>query len=108
MSKIDPNVKLLYCLMLNKGKICNDPEVMDVRGKLPITITERIAVECIIAILENLHGHIISEDKVNLTNFSFCHFVKYGIPTQQTNFNNKVVKKIAPKKDFKGGMFRRV
>ena len=107
MSKIDPNVKLLYCLMLNKGKVYNDPEVLEVRGKLPITITERIAVECIITILEDLHGHMIGEDKVNLTNFDFCHFVKYGAKNKNFKYN-KFFKKIAPKKDFNGGVFRRV
>ncbi|KKK64440.1 hypothetical protein LCGC14_2984140, partial [marine sediment metagenome] len=41
INKISPNIMLLYCMLINKGRVCID--AVGPRGKLPFTITEDCA-----------------------------------------------------------------
>lgn len=109
MNKISPPVKLMYYMLLNKGNICGDPDVIIARMGLPITINESYAEECIkdicdrIADAANQSGSV---KLIKLTTYDFCHF--YRDKSMVTNAT-RAVKSQPIRVTYKmNGVFRRV
>ena len=84
---MDPNVLLLYCMFLNKGRVVQG--AINARMGLPLTITEDIAERVITDICRSLfrdYGVSESQIKVALTQTDFCHFKKTIDPANTTKY----------------------
>ncbi len=74
INKISPNIMLLYCMLINKGRVCID--AVGPRGKLPFTITEDCADRIIRKICDDIAKDAGVDPKdinVKVTNYDFCH-----------------------------------
>jgi len=91
-------VRLVYYMLMNKGRI-NSRDTVAIASRIdmpiPMTITEKSANSSIQIILEaaaretkgdatKVHAHI--------TNFDFCHFIKFGDIVKTSKKKSKIIK----------------
>lgn len=104
-------VKFMYYMMLNKGNIAGDPDVLGNRLNMPMTITEDCAEECILKIcnqIADVARQPGSVKLIKLTTYDFCHFVKYGSQDIINAITNTAKNRIIKPTRTMNGPFRRI